>query len=350
MKFFALDLHIGIRDIQHVFEQLGHSLDVWSISDHHHVMGWPRAAVDVVNQYSWMGLNKEMCDAFYERYKGELADYDGFVCFYPPAFSMLYEKFQKPIIVQVPLRYETPFFNDKFRWSSFNSYIQRGIDSGQIIPLVNNEYDKAYVEKFTGRSWTLLPSLCNYTGADYTGKRSEFLYFSKAVGLENLIKLPNLVNKSTVRGYSWQDIADYKALIYVPYSNTLMSLFEQYSANIPMFFPSQDFLVFLWKNFRGVMSELSFRQIFGLSPGTIIGSSSPDPNDYRDEKSFISWAKSSDFYSLPHVQLYDGFGDLEDKLGTVDFFNIHAKMYEYNQTRTREIIGLWQTVLNRICS
>ena len=43
----------------------------------------------------WKNINKEMCNLFYERYKNELSQYDGFICTYPPAFSLLYEKFNK---------------------------------------------------------------------------------------------------------------------------------------------------------------------------------------------------------------------------------------------------------------
>ena len=80
MKFFNLDLHISvIADIKHIFKELGHEVDNWSISGHSWVMGKKQADVKYVNQNTWRGINKNLANQFYEHYKDELSKYDGFI-------------------------------------------------------------------------------------------------------------------------------------------------------------------------------------------------------------------------------------------------------------------------------
>ena len=353
MRFFSLDCHIGIKDLQVIFSQLGHSLDIWSISDHHFIMNWPRQKVDIVNQYTWMNLNQNMCDAFYERYKNELKDYDGFICFYPPAFSLLYEKFHKPIIIQIPLRYETPFFNDITRWKWLNSYLQGKIDNKTIISVTNNKYDQQYFQKFVKRECQLIPSLCDYTNSSYTGKNNKFLYCSKFESFKDWLPECDIVTKSVMKGYSWQDVADFKAIIHMPYSNTLMSVFEQYSMNIPLLFPSKEFLIQLWQRYskQGVMSELSFRQIFNLTPKSLIDCEGLDPNNYINQNSFVEWSGLSDFYDpewMPYIELYDSVSELLYKLNSLDFSEISDKMRVFNVERKEKILNKWEKVINGI--
>ena len=55
----------------------------------------------------------------------------------------------------------------------------------------------------------------------------------------------NVVDKDAAleRGYKWQEVADYKGVIHIPYNASTMSLFEQYASNIPLFFPTLEFLM-----------------------------------------------------------------------------------------------------------
>ena len=353
MKFFNLDLHISvIADIKRIFTDLGHSVDNWSISGHAHLMGSPTDQVDIVNQHTWRQLNLKMIEEFYKRYESDLKHYDGFVVTHTPCFAMLYEKFNKPIITVASTRYEDPFSNDMVKWTKFNRYLQRQIDKNLVIPVANNKYDKKYTRLFTQRDWQHIPSLCEYTEAQYTGAINQFLYSSK---FKPQIRIENLIEKERAlpQGYSWQQLADYKGIVHIPYNISTMSIFEQYTANIPLFFPSWELLYELRKKYgnQGVLSETSWNQIHRLSSSSILFPGMEDPNNFNNTADMMEWARLSDFYdedNMPYIQYFNSFEHLDELLKTADLKLISENMKTHNKKRKDKIYGSWNEILSRI--
>ena len=353
MKFFNLDLHISvIADVKNIFEDLGHTVDNWSISGHAHIMGRTPDNVEVVNQNTWRDIDEKMVAEFYERYKTTLQDYDGFIVTHTPCFSLLYEKFNKPIIVIASTRFEDPFSADASRWNRFNNYLRHQIDNKMVIPVANNKYDKKYTEIFTDREWKHIPSLCEYTGAQYTGKINKFLYSSK---FKPQINIENLVDKDVAlkRGYKWQDVAEFKGVVHIPYNVSTMSIFEQYAANIPLFFPSHNFLSSLRSKFfsRGVLSETSWYQVHGLGLSSALFAGLNDPNEYMNNINMMEWARLSDFYddeNMPYTQKFDSFEHLARLLRESNFTKISKDMKKQNQHRKKIIYKSWKDILRNI--
>ena len=354
MKFFNLDLHISvIADVKEIIENIGdHQGDNWSISGHAHVMGNPTAKVDVVNQHNWQQFNLETPDRFFERYKEELSSYDAFIVTHTPVFSMLYERFNKPIITIASTRFEAPFSDNKENWNALNNYLARQIDLKKIIPIANNKYDQKYKKMFTDRDWDVIPSLCEYTDAKYTGKIDKFLYSSK---FKHQPKLHKTVDKDTEfqSGYYWQDLADYKGIIHVPYNVSTMSISEQYTANIPLFFPTWEFLGVLCNSYgtQGVMSETSWNQIKGLPPQSKTFAGLDDPNRFDNIPKMMQWYRLSDFYdpiNMPFIQYFNSFRHLNSMLQNVDLNEISEKMKEHNAHRKVETYNKWKQKLKEI--
>jgi len=370
MRFFNLDLHVGvIGDIKQIFQHLGHEVTDWSISAHTWVFNRPIDHVDVVNQHTWKSISPSMCDAFYERYKDDLDQYDAFIVTHTPCFSMLYERWGKPIICVASTRYEQPFSNDRDAWENFNSYLRRKIDEGIIIPVANNKYDADYAKAFTQRVWRVIPSICDYTNAPYTGSLTESLYFSKFGGAP---AVPGLTDKRQrfkrglvsriagklgvrmgQRGYSWQDIAAFKSVVYVPYNASIMSIFEMYTAGIPMLFPSQELArsLFAAHKSEGVFSELSFNQVRGLPPASVIPCDGPDPNAFDDDDIMMHWIAKSDFYdseNMKGIVYFDSFEELGDILPNLDVPSLNRTMKDHGKLRSETIHGLWGEVLDQI--
>ena len=122
MNFFNIDLHVSvIADLKAIFSKLGHTIVDRSLSGHTWVFNRQQDHIKFINKDHW-SINEDLCNRFYNEYKNELKSYDGFICTYPPSFSLLYEKFNKPIIMQVPIRYDVPFSQNAFLFEWFNNF------------------------------------------------------------------------------------------------------------------------------------------------------------------------------------------------------------------------------------
>jgi len=350
MKLFNLDCHISvIADLKKIFEDLGHEVTSWSVSGHNWIFNREPSIVEIVNEKTWMSLNQEMCDLFYERYKEELSHYDAFICTYPLSFSMLYEKFNKPIILHIPIRYEVPFHNSKEKWNYFNEYLRKGIDCGKIIPVANSEYDKQYFEFFVKRECLLIQNICEYINTEWKPEINKFLYSSRLN-----INLPEIViNKKDLGKYDWVDLSKYKGLIVIPYTCSTMSIFEYYTANIPLFFPSKSLIKTLYYHYHNeILSELTWNKIFGLSPGSIIECDrNNDPNNYTNLDILGKWIDLSDFYNeewMPYIIYFDSFDDLILKLNTTNLEEVNHNMKNFNKLRKDRVYSSWKNILDKL--
>ena len=288
-----------------------------------------------------------MCDLFYERYKDELSKYDAFICTYPPSFSMLYEKFDKPIILHVPIRYEVPFNNNKNSWERFNTYLREKIDDKKIIPVANSVYDKKYFEFFVGRDCDYIPNICEYTNTKWNPQRNEFLQY----GLPNLNLSPNIVHKSSLGNYQWSDITKFKGIILIPYNCSTMSLFEYYTSNIPLFCPSKRLMMELYSRSL-VLSQLTWNQTFSLPPKSVIDCDrNNDPNDYTNLKIMSDWINNSDFYNeewLPYINYFDTFDELKELLKNVNLNEVSKNMEKFNEEKKHKIHNFWKSKIENL--
>jgi hypothetical protein len=282
---------------------------------------------------------------------------------------MLYERWNKPIVCVASTRYEAPYTHDAAAWERFNAYLRAKIDAGLVIPIANNKYDAAYAERFTQRKWQVIPSLCNYTDAPYTGTRRESLYVSK---FRLPRSIPGLRDKadefkrsllqrvacklgmaSPRRGYSWREISAFQSAVVIPYNASIMSIFEMYAAGMPMLFPTQRFAAELYAQHRrsGVFSELSYNQVRGLPSGSVLPCDAPDPNDYDDVDGMVQWLALSDFYdraNLDHLCYFDSFEELEHLLRTCDWEETHRRIAEHHRKRTEDVFEAWSGVLSEL--
>jgi hypothetical protein len=324
MIFFNIDLHISvIADLKRIFSNLGHEIVDKSLSGHTWVFNRQKDNVRVISQDNWKSMDIDLCNRFYNEYRNELNQYDGFVCTYPPSFALLYERFNKPIVLQVPIRFEVPFQNNPSELKRFIDFLQNGIDNKQIIPICNSLYDKKYCEKYTNREWKLIPNICDYAGIDNVGgwKNDYIVYSRKKIDLKcrAIIKEQYLgVN------YSWHKFDYLKGVIHFPYNVSTMSIFEQYTGNVPLFFPTPEFNLHLYK--CGLtLSELSW-------------------SDKKEDS--LEWIKYADYYNeewMPYIKYFSSFEELYSLLDIKD--NTVLQMRDFNVIRKKRIYDLWRGVL-----
>jgi len=348
MKFFNIDCHISvIRDVKDIFSELGHQVDSWCISGHNWVMNNPSPKVDIISSENWHSINDDMCERFYQRYKQELSEYDGFIVTYPPVFVKLFEKFSKPIIMYVPIRYEVPYTNKPIEWEKFNNFLRNGIDSKLIIPVANSIYEKKYSEYFLKRDFHYIPNICEYTKNNWQPKNDMYLYFSK---FQLKTNSSNLYDKRLLGRYNWSTLAKFKGIVNIPYNCSTMSIFEHYTANIPMFFPTPQFLLELYQQYPkdGILSEISWNQVLNLPPGSYISADKDDPNLYNNIDVIKKWIMHSDFYNtetLPHIQYFGSFDEMEHILNVSDVQSISANMRKQNILKRQKVYEAWNNII-----
>lgn len=349
LKFFNIDLHIGvISDLKYIFEALGHEVDTKSISNQAWVFNKNKDEVKIISQENWEKLNPEMVERFYQEYKNILESYDAFIVTHAASFALLYEKFDKPIIIVNTTRYSNKFINDPQRLEWLNEYLKYGVSKGKIFIISNNKGDQNYLKYYTKIESELIPSLGLYTKAKYTGKKPGYIIKDRLkIDASKIFKNKNLIKK--IRNhYEWQELYDFQGIIHFPYQISTMSIFEQYSANIPLFFPTKNFLLRLHKEYpRKILSELSFFQVMRKS----VPKDKENPDNIKNNQQLQKWVDFADYYdiyNMPYIQYFNSFSDLEYLLEHSDLNAISHKMAIYNEQRKKKIFMQWDKILQKV--
>ena len=356
MRFFNLDQHCAVvEDIARIFKRLGHEIDSVNFTGHNFVFNRPK-----VNSFGgftpdhyWQYLEGK----FYSELKDKLASYDGFISCYPPCFAWLYKDFGKPIICQIPIRYEHFMSFNPVKWGEFNAWIREATEAGQLYPVANNAYDAAYFKHFTGVEADCIPNLCDYTGQSYSPSLETALLWdtrSERLDREACSRVPALrALRATYPRYEWDRVVKHRAFVHIPYNCSVMSMFEHYSMGVPIFVPSPEFLLYLKESF-GALSELTWNQSCGLKPqGSAIKpyveSGTPDPNLYNDEASLRSWMGLYDHYRLPYLEEFGSWKELAEKLADDTLlYSTSQVMKEHQRSRANKIVDGWGKLLKEI--
>jgi len=339
MRLFNLDAHISvIADVEQIFTQLYPDIEItkWSISGHTWVFGEKRDQIDVVNEKTWKLLNHDLIKKFHQRYDNFLSLFDGFVCGFPPVFALLFEKYNKPIFMVNATRYEMPFCWEKNpeMQSFFEERLKAMQLKGQLISVSNNKGDRDYLLEATGVESEHIPSLCKYTNASYKPTKDKFVLFSKAALKPN----KQLVHSKDLGNYSWQDLYSYKGIVHVPYEISTMSIFEHYTANVPLFMPTARLLKELLSKNRIPFNGPYTRSDFPSNLDSMLG-----------DKWYEFWVDRADFYdqeNMPYITYYDSLAEIPDLLKKTDVEMIHLQMKSHNKQRQVNALQKWQQLIS----
>ena len=351
MKFFNIDQHVSvIADVAHIFKNLGHQVDDWSLSGHAWVLGKPKPQIMLSDgtQLTCSGVcSQEVCDKFYEANKDKLSQYDGFIAAYPVEFAMLYERFNKPIIVVNCIRYDHPnTFHPALR-DRLNNFLKTRHEAGKLYYVCNNKGDLWYTEYFTGIKGMHIPSLCEYNNAKYTGTKNQYVIHDRSeisVPGNLCVSLGQL--RTSAWKYTWENLYSYKGIVHIHYHNGSMSTFEQYTANVPLFCPSKKYGKELFHQGK-MFSDLTFYKIEKKPEPEDLS----NPNSLRNPEILDKWFDTCDFYdteNYKHVQYFESPAHLEHLLKTVNAKEISANMAEYNKLRRMSVYNNWQEILTSI--
>ena len=249
IKLFNIDLHISvIADIKNIFNKLSNDIEItdWSLSAHTWVFNRQKDNVKIITSAIWKKIDTKMINAFHNVYDDFLKQFDGFIVTHTPVFCMLFEKYNKPIFLINSCRYVQPYCWQHFRndnmLNNLNNCLKKLYNNKKLIPISNNKADQRFLELGTGIQSVHIPSLCLYTNAKYNCTKNKFIVMG-STRKDILPNIDNVVYKDDLGGrYSWKNLYEYKAIVVLPYEISTMSIFEYYSANMPMIFPSINFL------------------------------------------------------------------------------------------------------------
>jgi hypothetical protein len=239
-RLFNMDLHISvIADFKNLFPEF--NIIEWCMSGHSWVFNKKRAYPDIINPSTWIKIDDKMIELFQQKYDSLLSSFDGFICGHPNGFALLFEKYNKPIIIINSCRYDLPFC-----WShnhdmlmKYNSCLIRLRDRGLLIAVSNNRADQLYIQLGAGIITKHIPSLCAYTDIKYRPEFNKFLCYHG-----ELPDHPLIYKKSALpKPFKWSDLGRFKGIIHLPYEISTMSMFEHFTAGIPLFFPSKEYMM-----------------------------------------------------------------------------------------------------------
>ena len=390
ITLWSTDYHITpIADLKYLLSQFGIKIIDKSLSGACGSMKTCAQDLKVLttgNGYH-VGTNPErLSRQLFEAYKDdeEFRSVDAIVCFHPIATCQLYMPFNKSLIMISSTRYEHGQ-HDAENWLRFNWMLQLASHNPRHLIGGNSVYDADYIKYFTDVDAIYIPSFCGQITARYkaggTPPKSEFLLghshaslhkdtgwggglvwaeMRKWIEEEQAKSSDEKIKKVVLKGinelyghYEYQDLANHPAIVHMPYQVSVMSMFEQYRMNVPLFYPSLRFLTQLQMD-HAPLSERTWARVYGrgqLVQSDILGHTNswwPDPNNDRDAHALQFWLAKSDFYVKPHIQYYDSWADLLVRLTTTDLPAVSRHMADENARVEAKLKRQWKGLLMRM--
>ena len=320
-----MDVHISILQD---FKKNCPDVEVvdWCLSGHAWVLKRQQDCPMYINASTWRALNPSMIEAFRKQYDGFLRTFDMFIVGYASCFAMIYEPYGKPILMMNAVRYDVPFCwtKDMFMLDAYHACLFRLQKEKRLLLVSNNKADQLYLELGCGLRSQHIPSLCLYTGIRYAPTRDTFLVYSG--------KTPShpLITQKPSQPFEWSDLGSFRGIIHIPYEISTMSMFEHFSAGLPMFVPSKTF----WLANPSIQSMSLY---WGEKTPTRLAKLYDN----------ASWIELSDIYttfSSPNVHFFDSFEHLFNLLETFTYVDTTEYLKDYVQT----IQSKWDTIIQDV--
>jgi hypothetical protein len=326
-KLLNIDLHISvIADIINVFKQVDENIQIedWSLSGHTWVLNKETKKLDILNSGTWKNLDMRMIHIFQEKYDTIFKTFDGFICCYPVSFILFFEKYNKPIYIVNAVRYDMPFCwnNNHNMIDELHNSFTRLQEKKLLTFISNNKADNDYFKLGNPNIKTqIIPSLCLYTNMRWNPAKTnnKFLMYSGDLPSKKI----NITKRSELGQFNWTTLMEFKGIVHLPYEASTMSIFEQISSEIPLFFPSKSFLKILWEENRINHQMNYWKHNNGNTPSYLVQTNNCN-----------FWIERADYYDIEGIYFFDSFEHLYQILE-----NFKDELYEIRKEfiRNRKI-------------
>ena len=405
MNLLSIDFHTGpisdLKDIVRRFPELGVEIIDMSLSGAcSKTCAKPDELFVLTNTRETLYLKGDKKLDFFETYSGRIRPLtgrrrlfmngiaiDAVICSHPSGLCELYMPFDVPIIIWSTTRFEQGHEHSSEDLAIFVKNIRTIALQPENSILANNRYDAAYVDYHIGVSPVYIPSVCAYPSATYAwpaktlgeiqpptihqltrrqpkhiipvfgyrpgvspGPTTAFLFPINAVARNRGVPVFfRGINElyTFERRYEYKELGLYPAVMHLPYQVSVMSFFEHYRMGIPILCPSLSFLVKLQQK----MLFLSEKGWSFNRPSLVKkheeSNQKYDPNEDADYASLTTWLGYSDFYTFPHVILFDSWEDAVEKLQRADLHDISSKMRDYALALEQQVVLQWDSVFQK---
>jgi hypothetical protein len=296
-------------------------IDNISLSNHNIVLGKNPYFIELLSNDKWKNLNKDIINQFHEKYDNILKTYDGFICCHFLASVLLFEKYNKPIYIINSVRYDIPFcWNSNYLMiDKLQKCLLRLQDKKLLTFISNNKADNEYFKLSNPKiNTTIIPSLCLYTNMkwDIEKTNNKFLLYESHLS-DNILYILNntdlIIKRKDLGLFKWDTIMNFKGIIHLPYESSTMSIFEHISSEIPIFFPTKEFLTYLWNN-NIIPHQMNY---WKHNNNTVI------PTYLQSTQDINFWINRADYYDLEGYYYFNSFEELNNML-----LNFKDDLYE----------------------
>jgi hypothetical protein len=329
MKAFCMSVHVSVvQDFKTAYPDI--EVVDWCMSGASWIFKRKMELPKIINHETWKNITPKRIEAFQAEYDTFFRQFDLFIVAHPTAFALIFEKYGKPILMINTTRYDLPFCNsrDLEMLTQYQACLRRMSSEGRLHIVSNNHADRYYLKRMCGLDSTVIPSLGLYTEARYAPTKAEFILYHGELPDHPLVaKKPSF--------HQWKDIASYRGLISIPYEVSLMSLFEYFTAGVPLFFPSKTY----WKS---IVTHQTLYSMFWYWDDRL-------PEEFNDLNDLNRWIDESDLYKTfqsPNTYYFDSIPHLFELLETFEYKDDRAFRQEHIDRAKLE----WRRVIQRVQS
>lgn len=332
MRLFNIDLHISvIADIKNIFNTIRPDIEIinWSLSGHTWIFNKTPDEVKIITSESWHQISINLIEKFHDEYDDFLKGFDGFIVCHPNVFILLFEKYNKPIIVINSCRYDMPFcWNKDFTMITELQERLKILQAKNLLILIsNNLADNTYFKLANPDiNIQIVPSLCLYTEMKWDPLKTNgrFLVYTGEIPEHRLIE-------KRAQSYPWSYLMNFEGIIHIPYEVSTMSIFEQISSGIPLFFPTKEFLKELW-----LKGQKKYMNYWGDPPSYLVKTKTDD-----------FWLDRADYYLIEGAYYYNSFSELFTILENFSDYKYDQRI-SYNTLRKKTVIKTYEQILSKM--
>ena len=375
VKIWSSDFHISpVADIKSLLSPYNVKVVDKSLSSHCQLTNTCQTNLRIINKDNGITLGRcpnRLRRKFYDHYRtnNELLSVDAVLCTYAFASCVeLFMPFNRSLVVIFTTRFETGRHDAK-AWKRWIETLRRVAANPYNVIAANNLYDVEYVKYFTGiQHVELLPSLCQYVTARYAPTRPQVLIGpgrglhedilrSLYQSVRNVSSTPSVVPlRELYAHYEYSDLAAHPAMILVPYQVSIMTIFELYHMQVPLFVPSPGLLVdwhieygiLTERTWSGVMQRPNDKSVLPRHPDSSSILTDVDPNNDLDKDAILAWLQFADFYQWPHISVFNSWEHLWELFRTSNLRAISTAMGDFNAMQEEKTKRKWEKISAKI--